>query len=106
MQVIVPPVSVVCENANVEKKNIETNSASKQIAKQVNGCNGLNGVVKKPLVMKKSLPAHISRLNNQIDTEVLTNKVPMPNEGQKPLFTSEDYTLINAIGDDFFDAVS
>ena len=55
------------------------------------------------LVAKKNLPGHIKKLNNNIQTDILTNKVPLTNgDGELDL---PDYTVIEKIDDLYFRAV-
>lgn len=51
-----------------------------------------------PLIMQKVLPAHIKTLNNSIQTDILTNKVPFTKDGDVSLSSDlPNYTLIEEI---------
>ncbi|KAI9557370.1 hypothetical protein GHT06_017198 [Daphnia sinensis] len=51
-----------------------------------------------PLVMQKVLPAHIKTLDNSIQTDILTNKVPFTKDGDASLSsTLPNYTIIEEI---------
>lgn len=51
-----------------------------------------------PLVMQKVLPAHIKTLDNSIQTDILTNKVPFTRDGDASLSsTLPNYTIIEEI---------
>lgn len=59
-----------------------------------------------PLVMQKVLPAHIKTLNNSIQVDVLTNKVPFEKAGEGGLAsTLPNYTLIENIDELYKSAV-
>ncbi|XP_046439355.1 piRNA biogenesis protein EXD1-like [Daphnia pulex] len=59
-----------------------------------------------PLVMQKVLPAHIKTLNNSIQVDVLTNKVPFEKAGEGGLAsTLPNYTLIENIDELYKSAI-
>lgn len=60
-----------------------------------------------PLLQAKSLPAHIQKLNNNIEVDVLTNKIPQLSvDGTKMDLNITDYVVIDSIDDIFHRAVS
>ena len=62
----------------------------------------------KPLLQAKNLPSHIQRLNNNIEVDVLTNKVPQLSiDGTSMKFNiPTDYVVIDKIDDIFYRAVN
>ena len=58
-----------------------------------------------PLVMQKLLPAHIKTLNNSIQVDVLTNKVPFEKADGGLASTLPKYTLIVGIDESYNSAV-
>lgn len=57
--------------------------------------------------MQKKPPSHIKTLNNNIDTDILTNKVPFMKDGKNLLSSSLiNHTVIDEIDDLYLSAVS
>jgi len=60
----------------------------------------------KPLIQSKNLPMHISNINNDVQTDILVNKVPQLNIGHCPIKLSVlDYFIIERIDDTFYKVV-
>lgn len=61
----------------------------------------------KPLIVQKNLPLHLKLLNNHVKQEILTNKVPLTENGKEAdsLPFLPNYTIIEEIDDLFTSAV-
>lgn len=61
----------------------------------------------KPLVFQKNLPNHIKTLNNGLQMDVLTNKIPPVKDNSRGLAsTLPNYTVVEEIDDLYYGAVS
>jgi len=60
----------------------------------------------KPLIQPKNVPEHLKNLNNDVQTDVLVNKVPQSNNGECAINLSvKEYFIIEKIDDVFYKAV-
>ena len=61
----------------------------------------------KSLLQQKSVPKHIARLDNDVQTDVLINKTPQSKNGEFAINISvAEYPIIEKIDEKFYDAVN